>query len=151
MRSLKNATLPWLGAPAIEAHGDSGGFVSFYAEGNQASGVPKGLNFRIYDGNVTAITTAISIFDEHNHTAMSGLDHFDWSNLDVDDNETNDTFTVSWVCHHDSDATGVFTSGPIAGVSGSSSGTGRTGIGTGISLFDDDIITGVEGADLMFG
>jgi hypothetical protein len=112
------ATHPWPGPPTLAALGDSGAFVAVYAEGDQYSGGVTGLNYRIFGSDGTPLTGQVAITGTTGNAAMSGDDSFDWNQINVIYNATNNSFVVSWVGEGDGSGTGVYTSGPIAAPGG---------------------------------
>ena len=108
----------WPGPPKLAALGDSGAFVAVYAEGNQFSGGVTGINYRIFASDGTPLTGQIVVTGTTGDAALSGSDNFDWEQLDVVYNETNNSFVISWVGNSDGSGTGVYTSGPIAAPGG---------------------------------
>jgi len=149
----QNSAHPWPGPPVIEALGDSGAFVAVYGEGNAASGGAYGLNYRVFDADGMPLTNEIELQENNvlDGESVSGLNPFDWDNIDVAYNEASNTFSVGWVGQNDGSLTGVYSSGPIAGVGGVNLGGGGTGTGGDTALGGADVIEGGLGADVMFG
>lgn len=146
----------WAGPPVIEALGDSGYFVAVYADGDQFSGGATGLNYRIFDRDGVPVTGDVRLTSAGSASGLSGLDAFDWDQVDVVYNPTNGTFTVGWVGRSDGNGTGVYTSGPID-VSALTGGVTPDGIVNGTGGNDaiapeyrdaqGDIVDGSDGLD----
>ncbi|OYU18323.1 MAG: hypothetical protein CFE34_11125 [Rhodobacteraceae bacterium PARR1] len=139
------ATHPWPGPPTLAALGDSGAFVAVYAEGNQFSGGVTGLNYRIFASDGTPLTGQVAITGTTGDAAMSGDDAFDWNQLNVVYNATNNSFVVSWVGSSDGSGTGVYSSGPIAGPGG------LTGPAIDPAAGSADVLDGGADADTILG
>ena len=129
---------PWAGPPVIEALGDSGYFVAVYADGDQFSGGATGLSYRIFDGDGQAVTGDVRLTSATAASALSGIDAFDWDQVDVVFNPTNGSFTVGWVGQSDGNGTAVYTSGPV-----------DVSALTGGGVTPDGIVNGTGGNDVM--
>lgn len=104
----------YTGPALIEPLGDSGYFVAVYGDGNAASGGAYGLNYRVFDVNGNPLTGDMQLTaNDGSADTVSGLDNFDWANVDVEYNAVEGDFTVTWVGTSDGSNTGVYTSGPI--------------------------------------
>ena len=143
---------PWAGPPVIEALGDSGYFVAVYADGNQFSGGATGLNYRVFDNDGQPVSGEVRLTSANSASGLSGLDFFDWDQVDVLYNPTNGSFTVSWVGQSDGASSGVYTSGPIDVSTLTGNGPGPVdgtdaaeSIGVGYVDADGDQIDGTDG------
>ena len=148
------ASHPWPGPPTLAALGESGAFVAVYAEGDQYTGGVTGLNYRIFASDGTPLTGQVAITGTTGDAAMSGDDSFDWSQLNVIYNDTNNSFVVSWVGNSDGSGTGVYTSGPIAAPGGITSPAIDPAAGSADSLdggAGNDTIFGDSGNDTLAG
>lgn len=144
----------WPGPPKIVALGDTGAFVAVYAEGNQFSATASGLNYRIFDANGNALTGQISVTGTTGNAAMDNSDGFDWDNVQVIYNASNNSFVISWAGSSDGAGTGAYSSGPIAAPGGLTSPTIDPIAGSGDSIdggAGNDTITGAGGNDTIAG
>ncbi|MDX1822111.1 MAG: Hint domain-containing protein [Paracoccaceae bacterium] len=123
---------PWPGPPVIEALGDSGYFVTVYANGNQWT-ADAGLNFRIYDSNGVAQTGEIPLTTAAAVSALDEADGFDWDQVQLLWDPANFSFTAAWAGANDGSGTGAYTSGPISVR----------------EWIPDGVVTGTAGNDLM--
>jgi Ca2+-binding RTX toxin-like protein len=130
-----NPSHPFPGPPILMALGDTGRFVAVYGEGDAAFGASYGLKYRIFDSNGNPITNEVTVVGPNGGSSVSGLDNFDWNNVQVNYNATNDTFTIGWGGHSDGSGTGVFSAGPI------------TSNGTSLPYASNNPVDGTAGAD----
>lgn len=143
---------PYSGPALIEVLGDSGNFVAVYGDDNAASGGAYGLNYRSFDVNGNPLTGDVMVTAGGSlESAVSGLDNFDWNNIDVDYNATNNTFVISWAGANDGSGTGVYSSGPIAAPGGVLSDDSLAGYDTIDGGVGNDAIYGAGGDDSLLG
>lgn len=144
----------WPGPPKIVALGDTGAFVAVYAEGNQFSATAAGINYRIFDASGNALTGQIAVTGTSGNAALDNSDGFDWDNVQVIYNASNNSFVISWAGSSDGAGTGAYSSGPIAAPGGLTSPTIDPLAGSGDSLdggAGNDTITGAGGNDTIAG
>lgn len=139
-----------IGPPVIEPLGDGSRFVAVWVDGDSASA--NALKYRLYSSDGTPLTPE-SFLTTAGNTGVTTADGFDWNNVSVLYNATNDTFSVSWVGNTDGSGTGIFTTGPMAagsvefGVNIVDGSTGADLIGAGFVDAQGDQIDGTDGND----